>query len=245
MIPVVAGHTATARRNRAVWLAAVAVVLAGCTAGLPRPPIPVGFRPVPPDSAGRWADATRPPGKVQMRFHWSFDDGKGGGGGGNGIARMAPPDSLEFDFAGALGMGRGSAVVVGEQTIWAKPEDKVRDFVPNYPLMWAMLGVAAAPSTDAAVSHFADGRSEGWRYVEGVDTIDLVEVRQAPRALRVVVRHAGAAVGDAVVIFDSLGHPVRSRLDTYGRRTRLDMRFTRVTPVDSFPTGIWNAPDRQ
>ncbi len=236
---------APVRRCRGVWPALVAIALGGCTTGLPRPPIPLGFRPASPDSASRWARSTRPADRMQLRFHWSFDDGKGGGGGGNGIARMAPPDSLEFDFAGALGMGRGSAVVVGEQTIWAKPEDKVRDFVPNYPLMWAMLGVAVEPAADAAVSHFADGKTEGWRYVEGTDTIDLVEARQPHRELRVLVHHAGAAVGDAVVLFDSLGHPARSRLDTYGRRTRLDLHFTRVTPVDSFPTGIWNAPDRR
>ncbi len=228
-------------------VAAVVVSLAACSTALPMPPIPASFRPASIADAMQWAAATRPAGKRQLRFHWSFDDGKGGGGGGNGIARMAPPDSLEFDFAGALGMGRGSAVVVGDRTVWAKPEDKVRDFVPNYPLMWAMLGVAVTPDADAVVSEISDDRIHGWRYVEdgGADTVDLVETRQLPRTLRVLVHQHGAAVGNAVVVFDSLDRPARSRLETYGRRTRLDLRFTRVTPVDTFPTGIWNAPDQQ
>ncbi len=33
---------------------------------------------------------------------------------GRGTARIVPPDSLRFDYAGPLGFGSGAAVVIGD-----------------------------------------------------------------------------------------------------------------------------------
>jgi hypothetical protein len=224
-------------------LAAGAVtIVSGCAGGPPMPPIPAGFRAAPPADAVAWADSTRPAGYLVLRFRWSYNDGRGGGGGGPGVARIAPPDSLEFDYSGSFGFGRGSAVVVGDSIIWARPEDKVRDFVPNFPLMWAMLGVAVRPSAGAAVSSVSDDRVRAWRYAAGADTLDLVETRLPPRALRVLVRQAGRAIGDAVTEFDAGGRPRRTRLRTLVQPTQLDITFTDVRRVDSIPTELWHAP---
>ena len=62
-----------------------------------------------------------------------------------GSARVAPPDSLRFDVAGPFGAGAAAAAVIGDQPLWAEPPDAVKKLVPNYPLMWAMFGIARQP----------------------------------------------------------------------------------------------------
>ena len=79
------------------------------------------------------------------RFKWLFQDERSSAG-GRGSARIAPPDSLRFDVAGPFGSGAASAAVIGDQPLWAEPPDAMKKLVPNYPLMWAMFGVARLPA---------------------------------------------------------------------------------------------------
>ena len=45
------------------------------------------------------------------------------------------------------------------QPLWAEPPDAMKKLVPNYPLMWAMFGVARLPSPGDSLRGLADGET--------------------------------------------------------------------------------------
>src|SRR5262245_63144326 len=85
-----------------------------------------------------------------MRFRWRYQDERVKYA-GRGSARVAPPDSLRFDFAGPLNLGSGAAVVIGDSVAWADPEKNFRSLVPAIPMLWAALAMVRPPADDATV----------------------------------------------------------------------------------------------
>src|SRR5512132_3824595 len=129
--------------DRRAFLVYVALAVSGCHPA-PGALVPEGATPVNREQVNLWVSTTIPPGHRLHRFKWLFQDERSSAG-GRGSARIAPPDSLRFDVAGPFGSGAASAAVVGAEPLWAQPPDAVRKLVPNYPLMWAMFGVARLP----------------------------------------------------------------------------------------------------
>ncbi|HEU4681128.1 MAG TPA: hypothetical protein VFS51_05245, partial [Gemmatimonadales bacterium] len=103
--------------------------------------MPAGLEPVTTQEVSKWVSASTPADSRLHRFKWLFQDERGSAG-GRGSARIVPPDSLRFDVAGPFGSGAASAVVIGDRAVWTEPPDAIARLVPNYPLMWAMFGVA-------------------------------------------------------------------------------------------------------
>src|SRR3989449_8712931 len=94
---------------------AACALLAGC----PRPPAPLVPQPLAPadrDSAVAWTRATLPTHHTAIRFRWKYQDDQKRWG-GRGQARIAPPDSLRFDYGGVLGVGPGAALMVADAAI--------------------------------------------------------------------------------------------------------------------------------
>ena len=128
-------------------LAYLAFGLIGCGGG-PGLVVPVDAAPVERGTVVEWVSATLPSEKRLHRFKWLFQDERSSAG-GRGSARIAPPDSLRFDVAGPFGSGAASAAMIGDSLLWAEPPDAVTKLVPNYPLLWAMFGVARLPQDTA------------------------------------------------------------------------------------------------
>src|SRR5690242_8725652 len=124
-------------------VACLAAVTAACHSA-PGALVPVAAAPVSPAQVSAWVQATVPTDSRLMRFKWLFRN-ENSSAGGRGSARIAPPDSLRFDIAGPFGSNPAAAVVVGDSARWVEPEDVIKKLVPNYPLMWALLGVARLP----------------------------------------------------------------------------------------------------
>lgn len=219
------------------WLA-----LAGCGASRPGPVVPVALQPVSAAQVAGWVAATRPTDRQLLRFKWQFLDERDATAGGSGSAQIAIPDSLRFDYRGPLGAGRGAAAVLGDSALWAEPEDQVKKLVPNYPLLWAMLGVARSPSSRDSLTGLDDERITAWRYVNGVDTVDYARSKGAPVQLMADVREGRKRIGRVVTTFDAKGHPVQSRLDVPSGPVRLTLRFTMITTPQPFDPEIWHAP---
>src|SRR5207249_1206099 len=149
------------------------------------PLVPVAIGPADRDSAVLWAQATLPARRAAIQFRWKYQDDQKRWG-GRGQARIAPPDSLRFDYVGPLGFGAGAAAVVADSTIWADPEKNFRSLVPAVRMLWAGLGIARPPAADAAVfgargagaagaagaTGVADSGATLWRFVQGADTLD-------------------------------------------------------------------------
>jgi hypothetical protein len=224
--------------DRGIRASYLALVLAGCR-GAPGARVPFGASPVGREQVAQWVSATLPPEHRLLRFKWLFQDERSSAG-GRGSARIAPPDSLRFDVAGPFGSNPASAAVVGETPLWAEPSDAVRKLVPNYPLMWAMFGIARLPDGGSALRGISDGAVTAWQYAGATDTVDYVRTRGHPGRLVAEVRQAGEVVGRAETTLDSTGAPLRARLVVPGVPARLDLTFL-STSRDSFAPDVWTA----
>jgi hypothetical protein len=234
-----------AQRFRLYRLGAViylASVVAGC-APPPGPLVPVAAAPVSSEQVAAWVRATRPTDRRLLRFKWLFRDERSSAG-GRGSARIAPPDSLRFDVAGPFGSNPAAAAVVGDSALWVEPEDAIKKMVPNYPLMWALLGVARMPDSGAGLRGLAAGNTTVWQYVEGADTLEYQRTEGSPVRLVAEVRQAGKVVGRAETRLAADGSPQTSRLTVPSVPARLDLTFLSSARSDPFAPATWQPPQQ-
>src|SRR3954451_17873137 len=180
------------RLDRQVLLAYLGLAGWACRAQ-PAPLLPVAATPVSRAQVLTWVDSTRTPDQRLYRFKWLFRDERSSAG-GRGSARIAPPDSMRFDVAGPFGSGAASAAVIGSKPLWDEPPDAVKKLVPNYPLMWAMFGVARLPENGDSLRGLSQGAVTAWQYVNAADTVDYVRTGGTNGKLIAELRHAGKLV---------------------------------------------------
>lgn len=227
------------RRHRILCGSLLAI--SACGGGLAPMPMPVGLAPATLDEAARWAASTRPTENREIRFRLSFQNEQGSGG-GRGRARLALPDSIRFDFVGALGSSRASAFVTGDTAIWAEPEEEVQKLVPNYPLFWAMLGIARAPDPGSGVRRVTHGIINAWQFVSDGDTVEYIREAEPAGRLIAEVRQNGRRLGRVETRFGPDGLPVSSRLVVTERPARLDLTFIQNQKAAAFAPDIWTRP---
>lgn len=220
------------------------LLLAACGGKPFGPPMPTALAPVAAETVVPWVQATRVIAPIQMRFRFSYLE-EGASAKGRGTAIVLPPDSLRFDFAGPLGSGRSAAAVIGDSGLWAVPEDEVEKLVPNYPILWAMLGQARGPAAGDRVRAFADTTVTAWRYTAGADTVDYIRTAGASGVLVVDVRQSGRRIGRVVTHLDARGRPLRSRLEVPSKPARVELEFYRWEAPDSLPPNLWVKPDAE
>jgi hypothetical protein len=223
--------------DRGGLLAYLALSLAACH-GAPGALVPVAAAPVSRQQVSEWVTATVPPEHRLHRFKWLFQDERSSAG-GRGSARISPPDSLRFDVAGPFGSGAASAAVIGDQPLWAEPPDAVKKLVPNYPLMWAMFGVARLPESGDSLRGLSEGVTTAWQYANATDTVDYVRTAGQPGKLVAEVRHAGKVVGRAETTLDANGAPLAARLIVPSVPAKLNLTFLSTARAD-FAPDIWS-----
>jgi hypothetical protein len=226
--------------RRLVYLA---LSCAACGGGMPGTVIPVGARPATLDEAREWFAGARTGGAVLYRFRWQYRD-LAEAVGGRGSARITS-DSLRFDVAGTLGSFRGAAVVVGDTSRWAEPEEEVARFVPSYPLLWAMLGVARMPAVTGEITRAEDDRMVAWRFVDGSDTVEYARLSGPPVRLIADVRRHDGRLGRVETVFGPSGIPRSARLVVPGPPARLDITYVSTESIPGFPADIWARPDQR
>jgi hypothetical protein len=220
------------------------LLLAGaCAGGGYAPlPIPAGLAPATREAANAWARTTLPAENREIRFRFKFQNEEGSAG-GRGRARLALPDSVRFDVVGALGAGRAAAFVVGDTALWADPKEDVQKLVPNYPLFWAMLGVAREPGPGATVRKTADGTITAWQFVSGGDTLEYVRETGPGNRLIAEVRQGGNRLGRVETKFGPDGLPATSRLLVRRPVAKLDLTFYKNEKARPFAPDTWIRPD--
>ena len=219
-------------------MAYLALALAGCLSA-PGARLPVTPAPVSRAELARCLAATHPPEQRLHRFKWLFQDERSSAG-GRGSARIAPPDSLRFDVAGPFGSGAASAAVIGSRPLWAEPPDAVKKLVPNYPLMWAMFGVARLPEPGDSLRGLADGETIAWQYASATDTVSYVRTTGKSSRLVAEVHQGGKVVGRAETTLDSAGVPLSARLVVPSVPAKLNLTFLSTKRADFAPE-IWTA----
>ena len=212
------------------------VVAAGCRSA-PGPLIPAGAQPVREGEVAAWVTSTVPAHRQLYRFKWLFRDERGSAG-GRGSVRIAPPDSLRFDVAGPFGSGAASAVVIGDHALWTDPQDAISRFVPNYPLMWAMFGIARMPPGGVELRGLANASTTAWQYAGAADTIEYVRIASDAGRLIAEVRQAGKLIGRVETTLGPDETPLKARLTVPSAPAQLDLTFLSIAR-DSFAPDIW------
>src|ERR1044072_4194778 len=97
-------------------LAVLLVLTLSCRAGT-KSIAPAGLARLDRWAAAQWLEpyAARRP--VRYDMHWKYRNSRGAAG-GRAAVRVAPPDSLRFDFRGPLGKCR-AAVVILDSGLWS------------------------------------------------------------------------------------------------------------------------------
>lgn len=228
------------RLDRRVGVAYLGLLVAGCRSA---PPVlmPAGLQEVDPARVAEWVEATRPSAGALHRFGWHFQDEQADKG-GRGAARIAAPDTLRFDFAGSLGIGKGSAMVVGDAPVWVEPERSVEELVPSFPLLWALLGVAMPPRPGDRLSGLEQGDRTAWRYASGADTVEYLRVRGAQPSLSSEVRRGGKVVGRTRITLRPDGSPIKAELQVPSAPAKLEITYSATVPTPAFPPDTWARP---
>ncbi len=216
------------------------VLVAACQ---PRvtPVVPVDLGLVSETQVAAWVDSTVPRDSRLHKFSWLFWDGRASAG-GKGSARLAPPDSLRFDAAGPYGSQPMGAIVIGDQPRWVEPPDALEKLVPNYPLFWAMFGVARRPDAGTQLAGITTDKMRAWRYVSGADTIEYALTYATapgrPSKLVAEARRAGKVIGRAETEIGGDGTPRKSTLVVPNGPAKLDLTFLSTTRT-TFAPDIW------
>ena len=195
------------------------------------------------DSAAAWAKRTLPTTPTLIRFRWRYQDERVKYA-GRGTARIAPPDSLRFDYVGPLGLGSGAAVVIGDSVAWADPEKNFRSLVPAVRMLWAAFGMVRPPAPDAAVlgARLADSttaRRRGiWRFAQPEDTLDYMVTDSAGREslLEAEWRRRGKMMARSRSQLDTLAH---ARVDFPEASARLELIVGAIDTAVVIPPAVW------
>lgn len=175
----------------------------------------------------RLPESTLPPGHTRLVFRWEYDDPIFSAR-GEGVARIAPPDSVRLDFFADGGMGGGYAILLGER-LTTPADDGARRYLPPVPLLWAALGRLQVTGTDTT-ARFADdtlradiGRAPVWRAAfAGASLVSLQRIEG--NRLRESVRR-----DSSVVIYRN-----------FGARRRLTLTIQRRIADPPFDEAIWH-----
>jgi hypothetical protein len=184
-----------------------------------------------------------------IRFRWKYEDRQKRWG-GRGQARIAPPDSLRFDYVGPLGLGAGAAAVVADSAIWADPEKNFRSLIPAVRMLWAGLGIVRPPAADAAVFAAGGGGGGGgggardssariWRFVQADDTLDYRETLGGAPVLEAEWRRQGKVQARSRTEFDVHQMPARARIDFPEGSARFELTVVSVDTAAALDPAIW------
>lgn len=237
--------------RRALSYIGACALLAACPG--PRklaPLVPIVLAPASRDSAGQWARASLPRTPTSIRFRWRYQDERVKYA-GRGTARIAPPDSLRFDYVGPLGLGSGAAVLIGDSVAWADPEKNFRSLVPAIPMLWAAFAMVRPPADDALIfgARGGDADSTGhrqraiWRFAQIEDTLDYVVTDSAGRAsvIEAEWRRRGEVVARSRTQLDASGRAASARVDFPEAPARFELTVVAVDTAAVIAPALWRS----
>jgi len=178
--------------------------------------------------------------RTAIRFRFQFQD-KRRQVAGRGTARVAPPDSLRFDYVGPLGLGAGAAVVVRDSTMWADPEENFRTLVPGIPMLWAALGMVRPPAPDARVETGGVAPRTIWRFIRGGDTLAYVTTDGVPRIIEAEWRQYGKVLARSRTELDRHALPAKAHVDFPEARARFDLTVVAVDTAAAIAPALWRS----
>jgi hypothetical protein len=165
-----------------------------------------------------------PPGYQRIVFRWDYRE-RYYSARGEGVARIAPPDSMRLDFFLQNGAAGGSAIVLGDSIF--VPGAEARRYLPSPAMLWGALGVVTVSAPDTLVYLEGDmlnaelGRPPSWQLVYSRGR--LVALRRIERAR----------------IVEALEHPDSQRVVYTQRGRTLRLEIVRRSSETYFDEAIW------
>jgi hypothetical protein len=172
-------------------------------------------------------DTRLPAGYRRLIFGWEYKE-RVFSARGDGVARIAPPDSLRIDLFLENGTSGGYVILIAD-SLAALAQDEARRSLPPAPMLWAALGVVRVTAADTMARQDGDtlrveiGQDPSWRMAFG------------SRALGRMERIARGRVEQTVERRDSTR--VVYRQPAAGRSLVLTIR--RFIPEPGFDAAIW------
>lgn len=228
------------RLDRSGGLVYLGLGLGACQASAPAL-VPANLASVSGEQVAGWVAETAPEQGALHRFTWLYQDEQASKG-GRGSARIAVPDSLRIDFAGSLGIGKGSAMVVGDSALWVVPVRSVDELVPGISLLWSVLGIARGPGDGARLAGLDQPGRTAWQYANGSDTVNYLRVAGNPVTLFAEVRRAGKIIGRSEMTARTDGTPIKARLTAPTVPSKLEITFYATIATPAFPPETWARP---
>jgi hypothetical protein len=120
-----------------------------------------------------------PPGYQRVVFRWEYKE-RVFSAKGQGVARIAPPDSVRLDFFLDNGAAAGFVILVGDSLAVPERTD-ARRYLPPVPLLWGALGRITVTGLDTAARVDGDtlraeiGRDPAWRITFGGEALARIE----------------------------------------------------------------------
>jgi len=220
---------------------AAGALLAGCPNAAVVPLVTIPLAAGDGEAARGWATSTVPRHHTAIRFKFGYKD-EGRTWGGRGTARIAPADSLRFDYTGPLGLGSGAAVVVGDSVAWADPAQNFRSLVPAVPILWTALGIVRPPASQATVQRAEAPPRSIWRFVQDGDTLDYVASTDgATRILESEWRKDGKVLARCRTALDAGAQPVSAHVTFPEVPASLDFTVVSIDTAAVFAGAIWRS----
>lgn len=202
---------------------------------------PTGLAPVARDTIDAWLAPYRPSGSVRYDLRWRFATQKGSTA-GRAAVRIAPPDSVRFDYRGPFGRS-GAALIVADSAQWTVPERDTRELLPAAPLFWTALGIPQPPPDAAELFARTREGEHAWRYVVDADTMEFVEAGPGPDRLLTEVRREGRIVASTEVRFQpGTRVPLEARLRFPQDGSVLILTVEGKQNVAAFDPSTWRRP---
>lgn len=166
-------------------------------------------------------------GYKRLIFGWEYKE-RLGSGRGEGVARIAPPDSLRIDLFLENGSNAGYLILIGD-SLRAVAQDEARKSFPPQPLLWAALGVVRVVAPDTVA------RQDGDTLRVEIGTNPKWRMSFASRRLAWMGRISGGRIEEMVERGDTTR--IVYKEPAKGRSFVLTIR--RVIPETGFDAAIW------
>lgn len=143
-------------------------------------------------------DTRLAPGHRRLIFGWEYKE-RLGSARGEGVARIAPPDSVRIDLFLENGNSGGFVILIGD-SLTALAQDEARRSLPPEPLLWAALGVVRVTAADTVARQDGDtlrveiGRDPTWRMAFGTRWLGRMERISGGRVEQMVERRDSTRV---------------------------------------------------
>jgi hypothetical protein len=218
-----------------------AMVSMGCGGG-PASIAPVGLAPADRAVVDAWVAEFLPrSSRLYSVRPWRFINEQGAAA-GRATMRVAPPDSLRFDYSGPFRRS-GKAAVVGDSALWVVPEEQFGTLVSVAPIFWAALGLPQKPPAGRDVFTLQRDSVRAWSYVALGDTLNFV-VRGEPatRILAEMRRRGRTFVVADVEIDPATGMVTSSQIDFPTENSRFEFTVESVDTTATFDASVWVNP---